>query len=580
MATLGTGEVINQFNQLGLTIDDNIGAVSGNGGVYFFLSSDHSQIYTFDRERYSTQDIIAVTRNQNFLSIAFIIKGETVVHGFIPKSTANKSVSELVALLPVFIKDVDYGLYYDIMYQREMVDDHIWGNSKEKNVRPCVDADFAFFTMKIENGLNSLGWNGRYSRETREMAWNVHCNDHQVNTWLLWLKDLKWDGKPRVDTWFKDCLGATAPALKDPEAEFKYISSVTRALLVGAISRAFKETVVEVTPVLVGRQGDGKSSLVRFMAGPQQTWYRETNSDVSDAKTFCENVAGAKVVELAESKQLRTVNVEDLKMFISKSSDQFREAYGRKSKTFIRQWVMIATSNDIKIFVDKTGNRRFYPIICDRSRATYSFYDDMMKGDYSEVEQLWAEAYQMYLNGELCVIDVNSQVAKYAEVMQKAATFDDERWTAIEEYLDDPANNLTDVGARISRADIMTEVFGVDARNPPKEVSYSVTRWMEHNKDWRSLDMASYKGKTTRNVMQRMMSVEDAHMLSEGADPAQLVKLYDRFAHENNIAPNGDARIDEFITSIRMAYSYRADILQRLLDNDAIFLSKGRYYRL
>ena len=48
--------------------------------------------------------------------------------------------------------------------------------------------------------------------------------------------------------------------------------------------------------------------------------------------------------------------------------DRFRVAYGDIPQRFPRTCVFIGTSNNDQYLKDKTGNRRFYPLSCERGR--------------------------------------------------------------------------------------------------------------------------------------------------------------------------------------------------------------------
>ena len=108
----------------------------------------------------------------------------------------------------------------------------------------------------------------------------------------------------------------------------------------------------------------------------------------------------------------------------------FRPAYGRTVETYKRQCVFFGTTNNKDFLRDPTGNRRFMPIDVRPEYATKSVNDDLTQ---DEVNQIWAEAYQLYLAKEpLYLVGDEDIIAKIEQHKHSEA---DERKGIIEEYL-------------------------------------------------------------------------------------------------------------------------------------------------
>lgn len=74
-----------------------------------------------------------------------------------------------------------------------------------------------------------------------------------------YLDTLEWDGEERLDTLFIDYLGSS---------DNEYTRAVTRKAFVGAVARAYEPGCkYDYMPVLVGKQGLGKSHLLAIMGG-------------------------------------------------------------------------------------------------------------------------------------------------------------------------------------------------------------------------------------------------------------------------------------------------------------------------
>jgi predicted P-loop ATPase len=104
--------------------------------------------------------------------------------------------------------------------------------------------------------------------------------------------------------------------------------------------------------------------------------------------------------------RLKKTETEDIKSFLSRTTDKVRLAYGRKTKEHLRTRVFIATTNkgkDNPQFWGGTGNRRWWPVevtelneetlIRDRDQllAEAAYYE--AQGESLHLDRdLWAEA--------------------------------------------------------------------------------------------------------------------------------------------------------------------------------------------
>jgi predicted P-loop ATPase len=211
-----------------------------------------------------------------------------------------------------------------------------------------------------------------------------------------YIQALKWDSKPRVDAWLTAYAGA---------ADELYTRTLGRKFLAAAVTRIFNPGCqCDYVLVLEGAQGIGKSRLCRILAQP---WFTDAAFDPRN-KDAIDIIRGNWIVELAEMEALSKYEAKTLKAFITRRVDRARPAYGRSVMDFPRQCAFIGTINPESegYLHDTTGNRRYWPV--------------MIRGvDFKALEadrdQLWAEAYQLYLRGERLYIDDQ----KLGEVVQE-----------------------------------------------------------------------------------------------------------------------------------------------------------------
>lgn len=232
----------------------------------------------------------------------------------------------------------------------------------------------------------------------------------------------KWDGIPRAETFFIDYLG-----VKDEP----YSRQVTKNWFKGLIARVYHPGVkFEVVPILMGAQGIGKSTLVSLLIPDYFT--DQVNSLDASKKDELLKIGRVAIVELAELNGFNTVaNQGALKAMISARNDLYRPPYGRVTEEVPRHTVFIGTTNDNQFLVDQTGNRRYFPLQCNKSNATKKIpAPDDYKND--DILQVLAEARELYFtNRDLKLPD---EIVKIAMERQQSAMIIDPDIERIKDY--------------------------------------------------------------------------------------------------------------------------------------------------
>lgn len=184
----------------------------------------------------------------------------------------------------------------------------------------------------------------------------------------------RWDGVARLDGWLTTYLGARARPME---------AAVGRAMLVAAVRRARQPGCkFDFITVLEGRQGSGKSSALRVLAGGDDI-FSDAELLHLDGKGQMEAVKGVWIFELGELAGLRAADVEKVKAFASRTHDRARGAYERHVTDQPRRCIFVGTTNRGDYLRDGTGNRRFWPV------ETGVIDLDALRRDR---DQLWAEA--------------------------------------------------------------------------------------------------------------------------------------------------------------------------------------------
>lgn len=194
-----------------------------------------------------------------------------------------------------------------------------------------------------------------------------------------YLKSLKWDGEPRVESWLSTYFGSE---------QSHYTASIGRMWLVSAVARIFRPGCqVDHVLVLEGEQGISKSSALSILFGKE--YFCDSLPDITN-KDASMQIMGAWCIEIAEMDAIGKAEVTAVKSFITRRVEKFRPPYGHHTIEVPRQCVFAGTTNAHEYLRDETGNRRFWPVACTRIDT------DAIARDR---DQLWAEAVSMFDDG-------------------------------------------------------------------------------------------------------------------------------------------------------------------------------------
>ena len=214
-----------------------------------------------------------------------------------------------------------------------------------------------------------------------------------------YLDELQWDGVPRIDRWLIDyCRAADTPLVR----------AFARKVLIAAVRRVREPGCkFDFILILEGKQGVGKSSLLRILAGDEN--FSDNEILGYQKREQQEAVQGIWIYELCELDGLTKAEISSVKLFASKQCDMARAAYDRSRSDRKRRCIFVATTNEDTYLRDATGNRRFWPV-------------KVGKIDLASVErdrdQLWAEAAVAEAEGE--ALTIPEALWSQAAIEQKA----------------------------------------------------------------------------------------------------------------------------------------------------------------
>ena len=161
-------------------------------------------------------------------------------------------------------------------------------------------------------------------------------------------------------------------------------------MLIGAVARAYQAGCkLDTALVLQGEQGIGKSSFFDVLGGDYFDDSMGNGSDKDDLLTLHRSW----IQEWGELDRIFGKKaVGEVKSFLSKRRDNFREPYARKTECFPRHSIIVGSVNDASFLNDSTGARRFWVVPVEASEIDIP----QLK---KERDQIWAAAVQAYKAG-------------------------------------------------------------------------------------------------------------------------------------------------------------------------------------
>jgi len=283
---------------------------------------------------------------------------------------------------------------------------------KIRGVSQWVDSDDASLRYYLERIYGLSGKDRIFD------AVNVVAQEAAFHPVKEYLEACEWDEVPRVETLLIDYLGAEDNA---------YTRTVTRKTLAAAVARIYRPGCkFDYMLTLRGKQGIGKSALIAKLGGP---WFSDTFTTMQGKEAY-EQVIGVWLMEVGELAGMRKAEAETIKLYVSKQTDRFRPAYGRRLQEFPRQCIFIGTTNESQFLRDTTGNRRFW-VVDTPNKPRLSLWNDLTP---DMVRLIWAEAVQIYEAGEDLFLPPN--IEKIAREVQESYEEENPRAGIIADYLD------------------------------------------------------------------------------------------------------------------------------------------------
>ena len=329
-----------------------------------------------------------------------------------------------------------------------------WRESGEPT--PWSDTDDSGLRHYIESVFNIA------SPTKIEDALRIVMDKHRYHPVREYLDSLVWDGEKRLETLFIDYLGA-----EDSE----YIRTVTRKTFAAAAGRALCPGIkFDYMPILIGSQGVGKSYILKRMG---KNWHSDSCYTVTGKEAY-EQLIGAWIIEMAELTATKKAEIEASKQFISKQEDQFRMAYAKRPIVLKRQCVFIGTTNDRECLKDRTGNRRYWPVMVRTTKPSKDLWVELTD---SEIDQIWAESAYLWKQGE--PLYLSKELEKEAMKHQEIHTEENAKTGVVREFLDKYLPTDWDTRDIQSRKSWLLNEFGDNPGSVQRQKVCAAEIWVE-----------------------------------------------------------------------------------------------------
>ncbi|EPM0597486.1 VapE domain-containing protein [Klebsiella sp. GN_Kp186] len=336
-----------------------------------------------------------------------------------------------------------------------------------------TDPDYARLRITMEKrGFKAVG------RELIRDVVLLAADEQPFDSATTWLNGLEWDGVPRIEHFYHTHFGT---------ADTPYTRAVSMYMWTALAGRVLEPGIkADMVPILVGRQGCGKSSGVEALS-PDPAFFTEISFAEKD-DDLARKMRGRLVAEIGELRGLNTKELESIKAFVTRTHENWIPKYREFATQFPRRLVFIGTTNEDEFLADKTGNRRWLPVEVS-SVDVQAIKRDLLL--------LWAEARETFKSlGGIQFRDAERLGASVHEQY----TIKDAWLETVEKWLDTPDLMTNDIPRNcefLRASDVLRDAIGLDPRHIGKREEMRISNVLQN---------CGYK-RETRRVEGKLMKV-------------------------------------------------------------------------
>ncbi|EKZ6390819.1 bifunctional DNA primase/polymerase [Klebsiella aerogenes] len=319
-----------------------------------------------------------------------------------------------------------------------------------------TDPDYARLRITMEKrGFKAVG------RELIRDVVLLAADEQPFDSATTWLNGLEWDGVPRIEHFYHTHFGT---------ADTPYTRAVSMYMWTALAGRVLEPGIkADMVPILVGRQGCGKSSGVEALS-PDPAFFTEISFAEKD-DDLARKMRGRLVAEIGELRGLNTKELESIKAFVTRTHENWIPKYREFATQFPRRLVFIGTTNEDEFLADKTGNRRWLPVEVS-SVDVQAIKRDLLL--------LWAEARETFKRlGGIQFRDAERLGASVHEQY----TIKDAWLETVEKWLETPDLMTNDIPRNcefLRASDVLRDAIGLDPRHIGKREEMRISNVLQN----------------------------------------------------------------------------------------------------
>ena len=218
-----------------------------------------------------------------------------------------------------------------------------------------------------------------------------YATRHKYNPVLNAIQSVKWDGVDRVGQIYDifKIPTDTEEGIYSRIFIFKWLKQCVCGLF-NDIENPFS---LDIILIFQGKQGIGKTRFFEMLALNSKFFGEGICLDPRDKDSIIQ-ATSKWISELGEIGSTMKKDMDSVKAFLTKSTDEYRTPYGKASLHYPRMTSFVGTVNDEQFLIDQTGNRRFVTIPLPLDLVID--YNTQIKP--FNALQLWSQIYELVKN--------------------------------------------------------------------------------------------------------------------------------------------------------------------------------------
>ena len=318
----------------------------------------------------------------------------------------------------------------------------------EYRERTGLGFDFQDLTEEVRNSITMRALSQGVKCWDKDISRYVNSNDIELYEPMTdFLDNLpKWDGKDRVE--------ALARRIKTDYKEWPYLFHIWMRSMVAMWRGKGQLTGNALVPVLIGRQGCGKTSFCRILLPRTQREYYNDRINFKNESDLNLGLTSFALINLDEFDKITQRQQIVLKYLVSTSDLKYRPPYGKAYSNHRRYASFIGTTNESTPLTDPSGSRRF---ICVSVDGDIDFTTPI------EYEQLYAQLehevsvqrlrYHLTREEEHALMDHNLQYQRISQLGEQLLTlFEKPEGTSTTNPEGGKWMTLKEISARLKKA--------------------------------------------------------------------------------------------------------------------------------